>query len=295
MTSNKGDQSILAWVLLIILSIIWGSSFILIKKGLVVFSPGEVGALRIVFAGLFLLPFSIYRLKEIPKKYWLLLFYVGLTGSFIPAFLFAKAQTQLDSSIAGVLNALTPLFTLLIGFVFFRKRIGTQNWLGMIIGFIGTTWLALSTPKGIGDLNLYVFFVIAATILYGINVNLIKFKIREIPPLLITGVSLLLLLPVGIGYLFLGTDFYYKVSQIDGSGKALSYIILLGVLGTAIALVIFNKLIKISSPIFSSSVTYFIPVIAISWGILDGEKLFWSHYLGIAAIILGVYFAGKKT
>ena len=294
MSENQNDQSALAWILLIVLALIWGSSFILIKKGLLVFGPGEVGALRIVAAGLFLLPFSIPQFKKVSKKYWILLLVVGLCGSFIPAFLFAKAQTRLDSSITGVLNGLTPLFTLLIGFFFYRQPIRFLNWLGIMVGFLGMLWLALNGEDGIGQINFYVFFVIVATILYGTNVNLIKFQIQELPSLLITSVSLTLVLPLGLAYLLGGTEFLHKMSHAEGAGLALFYIALLGVMGTAIALILFNKLVKISSPIFSSSVTYLIPIVAIAWGLIDGEKLLWSDFIGIAAIICGVYFASKK-
>jgi len=294
MSHSSKDQSTLAWVLLVILALIWGSSFILIKKGLLVFNPGEVGALRIVFAGLVLLPFSLPKLKGISRKYWGLLFVVGLFGSFIPAFLFAKAQTQLDSSITGVLNGLTPIFTLIIGYIFFHQRIRSQNWVGILVGFLGMTWLAMNGEDGIGKINYYVFFVIVATMLYGTNVNLIKYKIKDLPSLLITSVSLSMVLPFGLIFLFLATDFTQKITEVQGAGLALFYIALLGIMGTAVALILFNKLVKISSPIFSSSVTYLIPIVAIAWGLIDNETLQWTDFIGIAAIIFGVYYASKK-
>ncbi len=298
MNSNQSDSNLVNWVFLIVLALIWGSSFILIKRGLEVFSPGEVGAYRIVAAATFLLPLSLPRIKNLNRKQIQNLLLVGLVGSFIPAFLFAKAQTQLSSSLTGVLNALTPLFVVLIGALFFSSKITLRNGIGLGIAFIGV--VILVTVKEGADfgtfsaINAYAFFVILACICYGFNLNLIKFRFEKLKPIEITAISLLVVLPMALVYLMAGTDFSYKVTQVDGALEALGYLTLLGVFGTAIALILFNIMVKKVTAVFASSVTYFIPIVAIFWGVLDGEVLLLGHYIGIAAVILGVWFGNRK-
>ena len=298
MNSNQSDSNLVNWVFLIVLALIWGSSFILIKRGLEIFSPGEVGAYRIVAAATFLLPLSLPRIKTLNRKQIQNLLLVGLVGSFIPAFLFAKAQTQLSSSLTGVLNALTPLFVVLIGALFFSSKITLRNGIGLGIAFIGV--VILVTVKEGADfgtfsaINAYAFFVILACICYGFNLNLIKFRFEKLKPIEITAISLLVVLPMALIYLIAGTDFSYKVTQVDGALEALGYLTLLGVFGTAIALILFNIMVKKVTAVFASSVTYFIPIVAIFWGVLDGEVLLLGHYIGIAAVILGVWFGNRK-
>jgi drug/metabolite transporter (DMT)-like permease len=298
MNSNQSDSNLVNWVFLIVLALIWGSSFILIKRGLEIFSPGEVGAYRIVAAATFLLPLSLPRIKNLNRKQIQNLLLVGLVGSFIPAFLFAKAQTQLSSSLTGVLNALTPLFVVLIGALFFSSKITLRNGIGLGIAFIGV--VILVTVKEGADfgtfsaINAYAFFVILACICYGFNLNLIKFRFEKLKPIEITAISLLVVLPMALIYLMAGTDFSYKVTQVDGALEALGYLTLLGVFGTAIALILFNIMVKKVTAVFASSVTYFIPIVAIFWGVLDGEVLLLGHYVGIAAVILGVWFGNRK-
>lgn len=298
MNSNQSENNLVNWGILIVLALIWGSSFILIKRGLEIFSPGEVGAYRIVAAATFLLPLSLPRIKNLNSKQIQNLLLVGLVGSFIPAFLFAKAQTQLSSSITGVLNALTPLFVVLIGALFFSSKITLRNGIGLAIAFIGVTIL-VTVKEGanfgaFSGINAYAFFVILACVCYGFNLNLIKFRFEKLKPIEITAISLLVVLPMALVYLMAGTNFSYKVTQVDGALEALGYLTLLGVFGTAIALIIFNIMVKRVTPVFASSVTYLIPIVAIFWGVLDGEVLLLGHYIGIAAVILGVWFGNRK-
>ena len=284
-----------AWVILGVLAIIWGSSFILIKRGLDVFSPGEVGALRIVAAGVVLMPISLRKLKDLSASQWRLLFFVGLVGSFIPAFLFATAQTQIESSIAGILNALTPLFVMLIGAIFYSQKITKLVSIGLGIGFLGTVFLIMAgSGTDLAQLNYYALFIVVATICYGANVNLIKFKIPDIDARSITAISLLIVTPIAATYLFGATDFLYKMRDVEGAHASFSYVVLLGVMGTALALILFNHLVKITTPIFTSSVTYLIPIVAVMWGLLDDEVLLPGHFIGMVGIIVGVYLANKK-
>ncbi|WP_339876202.1 DMT family transporter [uncultured Algoriphagus sp.] len=298
MSTTTNDSNLKNWGLLILLSLIWGSSFILIKRGLEVFSPGEVGAYRIVAAATFLLPLSIPRIKNLDKTQIKNLIIVGLVGSFIPAFLFAKAQTQLSSSLTGVLNALTPLSVVVIGALFFHSKITRRNGIGLAIAFIGV-FILVTVKEGAGfgafaDINSHAFYVILACICYGFNLNIIKYRFQKLKPIEITAISLIMVLPAALIYLMAGTQFSYKVVNIEGALTALGYVTLLGVMGTAIALIIFNVMVKTATPVFAASVTYIIPIVAIFWGVLDGEVLLFGHYIGIVAVIIGVWFGNRK-
>lgn len=277
-----------------ILALIWGSSFILIKKGLIVYSAAEVGAIRIVAAYLFLIPMALKSIKSIVRKEWLYLFVVGMFGSFLPSFLFAAAQTQIPSSIAGILNALTPIFTMLMGVLIFSQRSTLKVVVGLFLGFLGSVVLIFSGGTGNIEFNAYALFVVLATMFYAANLNLIKFKLADTSAREITSISLFIVGPIATAHLMLNTDFIHKTINIDGALLALGALILLGVLGTAIALILFNHLVKLTSPIFTSSVTYIIPIVAVIWGLIDGERLFFGHYLGMSFIILGVYLVNRK-
>ena len=293
------ERALKSWLFLILLALIWGSSFILIKRGLLIFSPGEVGAYRIVSAGLVLIPLALPRLKNLNKRQVGNLLIVGLVGSFIPAFLFAKAQTQLSSSLTGVLNAFTPLSVVVIGALFFKSRITRQNAFGLLIAFIGVSILiTVRDGGGLGtfaQINSYALLVLLATLCYGLNVNIIKYWFVALKPVEITAISLMMVLPIASMYLFLFTDFSFKLVHAEGAYLAAGYITILGVVGTAIALIIFNLLVKIATPVFASSVTYLIPIVAILWGVWDGEVLLLGHYIGILAVIIGVWIGNRKT
>ncbi len=290
---SKGNR-FLGWILLMVLALIWGSSFILIKRGLLVYDPGEVAGIRILAASIFLLPWALANLKKVNKWNLKYLFFIGMAGSFIPAFLFAKAQTKIDSSLAGVLNAITPFFVLMIGAIFFGQLIYRRQSLGLAIGFLGTIVLVMAGWEGLVDINLYGLFVVLATFFYGINVNIIKFKLVGLRALTITSISLLIVLPFAAVYLLGFTDFVYKLNNAEGALFSFGVVVLLGVMGTAIALVLFNKLVQITTPIFTSSVTYLIPVVAVLWGFLDGEILLFAHYSGMAIIFIGVFITNRK-
>jgi drug/metabolite transporter (DMT)-like permease len=283
------------WLLLAVLSLIWGTSFILIKKGLVVFSPDEVATLRIVAASVVLFPFAVSRFKNIKPRHIGLLLVVGLIGNLIPSFLFSFAQTEIDSSVAGILNALTPLFTMLVGAMAFHQVITGRVVAGMVIAFSGTAFLILAgSGLDITGLNFFVLFIVLATAMYGTNLNLIKYKITELNALTITSISLTLVGPIAAIYLFGFTDFVHKAQHTDGALTSLMAVVGLGVVSTGMATVMFNKLVKMTTPIFTSSVTYIMPMIAVGWGLLDGETLLIGHFIGMAFIILGVYLVNRR-
>jgi drug/metabolite transporter (DMT)-like permease len=291
---TKPSVTYLQWLLLAVLSLIWGSSFILIKKGLAVYSPMQLGTLRIFTAFLFLLPFAFMYIRRVKPHHWKHLALAGLVGSLFPAILFSIAGSKMDSALSGALNALTPLFTLLIGAFFFRSKISGYKLLGLMLGLIGSIGLIMVRNDGsMGfDFNFYALLVIAATLCYGLNINLIKTYLSDVKPLIISTLSLLTVGPVAGVYLF-STDFVHKLNHVEGSGLALTYVLILGVAGTAIALILFNKLIQLSSPVFASSTTYLIPIVALMWGVLDDEKVMVAHVFGMAAIIGGVLIVNR--
>ena len=292
MSQNKNVSSLF---LLLVLSLIWGTSFILMKLGLKAFSPEVLGALRVTAATIFLLPLAIPRLKELKPGDSQKLFLSGLMGVCIPAFLFAFAQTRLNSSLAGILNTLSPLWTMIVGALFFKQRFRGLAILGIIVSFMGAFMLALSRSGGeITGFNVYALFIVAACALYGSNLNWIKFKIQGLGSIAITSISLMYVGPLTAVYLFFFTDFIHTMTHNPEAWKAFGFIILLAFMSTAVAGLMFNKLLQISSPLFASSVTYIMPIVAVMWGVLDGEQLVLGHYIGMAAILGGVYLANKK-
>jgi drug/metabolite transporter (DMT)-like permease len=292
--ANPINSSGRALTLLIILALIWGTSFILMKRGLEVFSAGELGSIRVAAASIFLLPIAFMKLKGLKPAHFVKLFASGMMGIFFPAFLFALAQTKLESSVTGIMNSLTPICTLLIGVAFFHQHFRRQSIIGIVIGLLGTIILILANTGGkIAGINFFALFVILACVFYAFNLNFIKYKITDLNALTITSVSLMLIGPLAAIYLFGFTDFTVKLAN-DKAWTALCYVLLLGFMSTSLATILFNKLVKISSPLYTSSVTYLIPVVAVLWGLFDGEALYTGHFAGMVAIFGGVYLANRK-
>jgi drug/metabolite transporter (DMT)-like permease len=289
---NKGWQ----WLTLLFLSFIWGSSFILMKKGLRSYSHDQVAALRIFISFLAFLPFGIKNLKKVTRDNIYSLLIVGFIGSAIPAFLFTKAQTQVDSSLAGILNSITPLFTLIIGLLFYKSTAKLINAIGVFLGLTGALGLITYSTNGgniLDSINYYGLFIVVATICYGINVNQVKYKIKGLSGLELTSMAFMFAGPfAGIYLLF--TDFSFTFTTNDYVLN-LAYIAILAVIGTVLALVIFNTLIQHTSALFGASVTYFIPVFAIMWGLFDDEKLSLIQFLWIGLIFTGVYLVNKRS
>ena len=280
------------WAALLFLSCVWGSSFILIKTALTAFTPVQVGAFRISAAALTLLPFMLFRLKkegmaDVGRQLpWLGV--VGLVGNGIPAFLFALAQTRLESSTAGALNALTPMFTLLLGVWWFNLPINRTKLLGVGVGFSGALLLILIRGNGQFDPNWrWALLVVAATLMYGTSVNTVGRHLRQFNPLLSAAIPLALVAPFTLVILFSG-DFLQRCSGPEAI-RAIGGLALLSVLGSAISLVLFNRLIQVSGPVFASTTTYLMPLVALAWGWWDGELLGLSHLMGMAAILTGIW------
>ena len=284
------------WIYLVILSLIWGSSFILIKKGLIGLTPLQLGALRIIISGIFIFIFGFHTLKNIKGEQWKWLIISGFIGTFFPAFLFAFAETEIDSAVASILNSLTPLNTILIGFSIFKIASSTRQIIGVIIGFIGTALLILKGADLNPDQNyLYAGFVVMATIMYGTNVNIIKKHLQEVKAITIAVGNFAAIMIPAVIVLF-STDFVEKASfQNETFIKSVGYVIILSAFGTAMAKVLFNKLVQMSTPVFASSVTYSMPVIALMWGIIDGEGFSVLQGLATVLILLGIYMANKRN
>ena len=283
----------LKWVLLSILSLIWGSSFILIKKGLIGLTPIQLGSLRIIFAGLFLILVGFKSLSKISFQQWKFIALTALFGTFIPAYLFAIAQTEIDSSVSSILNSLTPLNTLVIGSLAFGLHFRRNQIIGVIIGLIGSALLILNGAMNHPEQNYYyALLVIIASVCYATNVNLVKKHLSGMAPLSITtGNFLVMLFPATLILFF--TDFLDVVSMPQVQHSML-FIVILGVIGTGIANIIFFKLIQLSSPVFATSVTYLIPIVAFFWGLLDNEMLTPIQFFGAFIILIGVYLSAKK-
>ena len=283
-----------SWILLLILSVIWGSSFILIKRGLVYFTPLQVGTLRITFAFLVMLPFALKRIKKVSGDKWKFFAFTGLISNLVPAVLFALAQTKLESSLTGILNALSPLFTLIFAVLMFKFKPNSFQVGGFALGMAGTVGLSLvNSSGGFGNMNVYVWLIVLATICYALSLNFIKYFLSDVNSLTITSLSLLIAGPFSI-IILLSTDFLVRLNFSSEIVFAISCIAVLGILGTAIALVLYTKLIHMNSPLFASSVTYLVPVVAIMWGVWDGEVLFPLHFAGMVLILLGIYFINKS-
>jgi len=288
------DNKQLRWVYLFVLSLIWGSSFILMKRALVGLTPIQVGALRILITAVFLVLIGFNRLFKINRRHWYYLTINGFVGTFFPAFLFAYAINEIDSSVASILNSLTPLNTLIFGALIFGFGFRKRQLIGVLIGLTGTLMLIL---KGV-EVNpnqdyFYASFILLSSIGYALNVNILKKYLHDLDALSITvGNFVLLVVPTLMVLWF--TNFFSTFEMNDTSLNAVYYITILAVFGTGLAKIMFNRLIQISTPIFSSSVTYLIPIVAISWGIMDGEKISFLQFLSGFIILLGVYLVNKS-
>jgi drug/metabolite transporter (DMT)-like permease len=290
---KSSDNDLFIWGSFFVLTLAWGSSFILVKRGMVALSPWQVASLRLATAGLALSPIAFKYFKTIPPPKLKYIAIVGFTGLGIPAYMFCAAQLGLSSSLVGVLNALTPAFTFIIGISFFGQKAKGLQMLGLLIGFAGSAILILVNAKGQVALNAYALFVVAATVCYGINTNLVKKYLVGINPTHMTAVSVTIVGALALIHL-LTTDFLTVAQTAPHGWASLAAAVTLGLVGTAFAQIVFNRLLAISSAVFASSITYFIPIVAVMWGVWDGEVLLLWHYLGMACIIGGILILNKS-
>ncbi len=284
------NTKLTSWIILITLSLVWGSSFILMKKGLVAFTSDEVAGLRITIASAFMLPFMFKYYRIDLKKHLKGLLLMGVFGNLIPAFLFTKAETEISSSLTGMLNALTPLFTVIIGYLVYNQSVKRNQLIGICIGFVGAIALILFDDSDDSSKNiLYSLLVAAATLCYAISVNGIKAYLTEIDSFKATTWSFTLIGPVAGIYLFGFTDVVNHATQHPDGYSSLSYICILAIIGSALSVVVYNTLIKISGTLFAASCTYLIPIVAIGWGLFDGESVNVLQLVSVGVIIGGIW------
>jgi drug/metabolite transporter (DMT)-like permease len=287
---TRSSTDLINWAILIILVMVWGSSFILMKKGLEAYSYQQVALLRLAITGLFLLPFAIRSFSKVNMRRLGLMTIVGVVGNGIPAFLFTKAETGIDSSLAGILNSLTPLFTLIVGLLFFKSKTKWYNVLGVIIGLGGTVGLMSVFGNKSLEFNFtYGIYVIIATLLYAINLNVLKRFLKDVDAITITAYAFLTIGIPSLIYLFAQTDFVTVLQTHPKALASLGYIAILGIVGSALAVILYNKLIKTSGVLFAASVTYMMPIVAVLWGIVDGERFELIYMLWIVIILMGVF------
>ncbi len=283
------------WFYLAALSFIWGSSFILIKKGLVGLTAIELGSIRIIISAFVLIPFTFNRLKEITFKQWKWIIISAFVGSFFPAFLFAFAEQEIDSSVASILNSIVPLNTIIIGLVLFGIKSTKRQIIGVLLGFFGAYQLIISGINLNPDQNyFYSGLVIICSFLYAFNVNIIKKYLQELSAVAIaTGHFIVILIPSIIVLLI--SDFNFEKLQNPQTQTSLFYVTLLAIFGTTLAKILFNKLINISSAVFASSVTYSMLIVSIFWGVMDGENFSINQLFATIIIVIGILLTNKKS
>lgn len=282
------------WLLFLLLCFIWGSSFILMKEGLKQLTAYEVAAIRMLSAGLVLLPFAVRSFKRMQKKDLGLLVLTGVLGSFIPAILFCVAETQIDSALAGMLNALTPFFVILIGAVFFQSKVAVQKIIGVLVGFSGMLLLFVSQKSGSGNSN--VFFaalIVVATLSYGLNVNMTNRYLKHVGSLDIAAIAFVSLIPASLAVLFYTGFAQHQLTDMAVL-QSISAAAVLGIFGTAIASILFYMLLKRAGTLFSTMVTYGIPFVAMGWGLVAGESIGLLQVAGLGVILSGVYITNRQ-
>ena len=275
------------------LALVWGSSFILMKMALKELSPIQVGALRMIIAGIVLFVFVGKKFLLIKRRHWLPIFVNAMAGTFFPVFLFTYAVQHIDSGIVAILNSLTPLNTLLLGLLFFGFGFIKRQVIGIFLGMGATVFLIMQSAQlNPSDNYIYAWLVVIASIGYAINVNVLKKYLSDLDAVAIAvGNFIIVFIPALI---VLGnTDFFQLGLHRPEMLKALGYVTVLAAIGTALAKVFFNRLVQLSSPVFASSVTYLIPVVALIWGIIDGENIHFTQFIAGSLILFAVYLVNK--
>lgn len=290
-------RPLLAWVLLTAIALIWGSSFILMKKALAVFSSQQIASGRIFFAFLFFLPLILTQsrrpdVREALRQRWVALLVSGVVGYLLPAFLFAEAGAHIASALSGTLNSLSPLFVLLLGTLVFGQTFRANQVWGIMLGFIGSMILVFFGESGSFSINGYALLVMLATIMYGVNTNLIAKYLAHLPALVAIPWTFAFIGPVA-GISLFSTDFLSRAQQAH-TFIPLGAILFLGGMASGVSSVLFNRVIQLASGVFAASVTYLIPVVAIVWGLFDGEAVSLQQYAGLTISLLGIYLVNKR-
>ncbi len=260
------------------------------KKGLEAFDGMQVALLRLVFATLFILGIGWRRLKNFRKADAPALTLVALFGNGLPYILFAWALMYIDSSIGGITNSLTPLFTLIVGSIMFKTRVRILQILGIAMGLMGAIYMINPTENvALGDNWPYAILPVLASMMYAVGINTINAKLQHLDSITITLLALVIAgVPAAIG-LFFFTDFIYILNTDPKAWSSVGFVLILGVMGTGLAIILFNYLIKKASALYAASITYLVPIVALAWGAADGEILTWAHIIGILGILSGIY------
>ncbi|WP_335695415.1 DMT family transporter [Spirosoma montaniterrae] len=296
-SDGSNHRPLLAWVLLCTLAVVWGSSFILMKLSLQIFTSEQVAAGRIMLAWLFFLPLIGYQarqpaVRETVRSRWVYLLIAGLLGNLLPAFLFAIAGAHLNSSLAGALNSLSPLFTLLIGAAFFGGSIRARQLTGVLLGLAGSVLLIFFSATGAFSVNGYALLIALATLCYGLNINLIGKYLSHLPPLVSSGWIFALIGPIALAALLL-TPYNPAIWQAEHRWSLLALLVL-GVFGSGVMTVLFNRVVQLTSPVFAASVTYLMPIVSLGWGFVAGEIIYLPQYIGMGICLLGVWLSNRR-
>jgi drug/metabolite transporter (DMT)-like permease len=291
MTDNQSNKFII-WTSFLYLTLVWGSTFILNKRTLITFTSIQAASLRLTFGLSAMIWFVKPHLALIPKEKRFHLVVSALTGICIPAYCFALAQAGLPSAMTGVLNALTPCMAFILGIVFFRQSASWLKIAGLTLGFIGSAMIILVNAKGQLSLNAYALWVVLAAMLYGFNLNWVKKYLAEVPALPLATTAVVIAGVVGFCIL-LTTNWLESMRANPAGTTSFAAIATLGILGTALGQFFFARMLQLSSALFAGTITYFIPIVAVAWGLYDGEVLTWVHFLGILCIIGGILIISR--
>ena len=283
------------WVLLILLTIIWGSSFILIKRSLEHYGPFQVGALRVLIAGILLAPVAMLNIRKFPRKRLKWLIVAAVAGNFIPMFLFPLAETEVSSSIAGIVNSMMPIFVILIGALFWKFKTTGRQMIGVAISFSGACLLMLSGAEGDSLKIVPILWLLLATLLYAVSVTTVKSKLSDVPAKILSAFVFFFILFLPSLITLASTGFFNNFEGTKGEFIGLGYVSLLSVFGTGLAMMLNYRLLSISTPLFASTVTLLMPIVAVLWGVLDGESLTGLQFAGGFIIIGGLLFLRAKS
>lgn len=281
------------WFLLSIMALTWGSSFILIKKSLLVFTPFQIGAFRVALSGLILASLGIPAMRKMPKKDLLWVILAGFFGNFLPMFLFPIAQTKVSSSLAGIINSLEPIFVLMLGFLIFRIKSKPTQVMGAFIGFLGAATLLYFSEVSTQESQIgFTLLMVFASASYALSALIIKLKLQHVKSIQVSSSVFTFWMIPSLIILFF-TDFF-NVSFSSEALEALGYLSFLSIFGTAIGIILFYKLIQDTSAVFASTVSYLLPIVAVFWGVIDGEQFNFYYLLGAILILIGIYLIREK-
>lgn len=282
------------WILLILLTIIWGSSFILIKKSLEHFTPYQVGGLRVLISGILLAPIAISNRNKFPQKKLKWIVIAALSGNFIPMFLFPIAETKVSSSIAGIINSTMPIFVIIVGMLFWKTKTTARQLIGILISFVGVTILMTSGKEKAETHTFYIILLLLAAFLYAVSVTTVGSKLTQIPAKLLSSFVFFYVLSLPSLLTLYFSDFFQDFDYSTEKFTGLGYVTMLSVFGTGLAMMLHYRLMNVSNPLFASTVTLLMPMVAVIWGVIDGESFTMIQALGGVIILGGLIFLRKK-